>query len=780
MERAAQDKVKSENEQPRKPEAEGRKKAGKRAAQDKVKPEKDRSGIPEPEAYTAGNGASWRGTTRLLLMVALLAIGLTCMWVYWPAFRWLVASIVVIFGLTGVYPLTYVAYLSFRAKAQRERLKDDFRILGLEDEDKLEQTVEKLYQTVYSPTQFVAYILLIIVNAVLILAGYLERDALGSIEAETMALMFYAFLGAYIFSVQELVRRYNTFDLRPQVYSSILVRMLVAVVVVFVGASVIAYSGGQLASTASDMGTQPQPWAAVLAFLIGVFPRSGTHWLGQQAKPVFSSPGIQAAELPLRNILGVSTWHESRLAEMGIDDVQNLAAADIRKLLLTTQFDTQQIVNWIDQAILYVKVGAKIDRFREANIHTFHEFRLFLNERLLSFSLHSGGQADAAEQHEEAQKRLAVLLGMSNPDQLDRLGDHSGFPNYAYLLEYYKHAARLAHERATAGLERLIGALQQTEYELAVEDGLSLLRQHPDDAEVWTSLGTAYYRLGAHDQAYEAYTRALDLDNNLARAYYSRSMIYILRGEYDRAIQDCTNAILIDRTQAKAYNNRGLAYMHLGYPDQALADLDEALSLDERLAVAYNNRALTYNAQGDFEDATRDFELAYLLGFREVGLWLGWGIALIGVEQYEDAIRKLSKAVLYETNLARAYEKRGYAYLCLGEGYYPQAKRNFKQAISLNDGLVSAHSNLGLLEVGQGNYEQAIDHYTRALEIDEHQFVTRYNRAVAYFRLNRIADARADFGRVADSAPPDSVEAREAQLWLSGLEAAEEENEAEE
>ena len=53
-------------------------------------------------------------------------------------------------------------------------------------------------------------------------------------------------------------------------------------------------------------------------------------------------------------------------------------------MLLTTQFDTQQVANWIDQAILYVKVGDKIERFREAKIATFSELLQTLGEAELN------------------------------------------------------------------------------------------------------------------------------------------------------------------------------------------------------------------------------------------------------------------------------------------------------------------------------------------------------------------------------------------------------------
>ncbi|MDQ2696289.1 MAG: tetratricopeptide repeat protein, partial [Pseudomonadota bacterium] len=570
------------------------------------------------------------------LALLLAGLGLMNLWLYaydQPAWMKLIAFL----GLVGVYPLTYVAYLGFIAKAQRQRLEDDFRLLGLEQEHKIKETVEKLYQTVYSPIQFVVYIVLIVLITLSLLWGYLHRDALGFIEAEAMRLVFIAYLGAYVFSVQELIRRYNTFDLQPQVYSSILVRMTLAILIVFVSVEVIQLGGGQIDKDNAGA------WGAVLAFVIGVFPTQGIRWLTDQANRVLNPGATERKELQLKNLLGISSWHEARLVQMGIDDAQNLATVDIRKLLLTTQFDTQEIVSWIDQAILYTRVGDKIERFRDAKITSFHQYSLVHSRLLLNPPL--AVPADQLEKRLEARERLALALGMVDSDELDRLGDASDSPNYVHIAEYYRRTAKVARQRAQVGMENIIGAIIETDYQRAVEEGERRLLDTPDDDQLWLNLGIAYYHLQRFEDAKQAYDKAIDLEPKLAEAYYSRSLIHIQSQNYGEALRDCNTAINLDRSHAKAFNNRGLAYLKLGYLDRAIEDFSEALRLDARLPEALLNRGVAYNAQGEFAPALKDFEHADLLSDAQPDLWLGWGNALLGVGDYLQAIAKLSQAV---------------------------------------------------------------------------------------------------------------------------------------
>ncbi len=83
-------------------------------------------------------------------------------------------------------------------------------------------------------------------------------------------------------------------------------------------------------------------------------------------------------------------------------------------------------------------------------------------------------------------------------------------------------------------------------------------------AEYWFTLGYYYGEAGLYDKAIEAYTSAIAIDPNDAKAYNNRGNAYKNKGQYDRAIADFDKAIAIDPNHAKAYNNRGNAYDNKG------------------------------------------------------------------------------------------------------------------------------------------------------------------------------------------------------------------------
>jgi hypothetical protein len=77
----------------------------------------------------------------------------------------------------------------------------------------------------------------------------------------------------------------------------------------------------------------------------------------RQRNPLDSEIPIQVpanlqGTLPLSQIDGLSVWHEARLEAEDIENIHNLATADLVELILNTKIAPTRIIDWVDQAIL--------------------------------------------------------------------------------------------------------------------------------------------------------------------------------------------------------------------------------------------------------------------------------------------------------------------------------------------------------------------------------------------------------------------------------------------
>jgi len=95
---------------------------------------------------------------------------------------------------------------------------------------------------------------------------------------------------------------------------------------------------------------------------------------------------------------------------------------------------------------------------------------------------------------------------------------------------------------------------------------------------------------------------------NPALEHVQQGTVYREQGEFDKAIAEYTKAIELDPDLAIAYNNRGCAYSWKKDYENAIADLSKAIELDPMQASAYMNRALLYIANSEGHKAISDLE----------------------------------------------------------------------------------------------------------------------------------------------------------------------------
>jgi hypothetical protein len=181
-----------------------------------------------------------------------------------------------------------------------------------------------------------------------------SADWMSALTLDHPTPLHFAFLGAYFFSLQMLFRRYVLRDLRPSAYMAISIRIILAVIGTWV-----------LTATADTMGLRlGESGLFVAGFAIGVFPPVVWQFVQSAFKRIgagFFLPSLKS-ELPISDLDGLTVWHEARLEEQGIENIPNMAMADIVELMVQTRLPAEQIIDWVDQAILYTSLGPQPER----------------------------------------------------------------------------------------------------------------------------------------------------------------------------------------------------------------------------------------------------------------------------------------------------------------------------------------------------------------------------------------------------------------------------------
>ena len=98
--------------------------------------------------------------------------------------------------------------------------------------------------------------------------------------------------------------------------------------------------------------------------------------------------------------------------------------------------------------------------------------------------------------------------------------------------------------------------------------------EEPTDAEGYNRRGNQYSRNGAYEQAIADYTKALELDETLADAWFNRGCSLYEMGMFEESIADLTQAIEIDPEDDNFYGRRSLAYLFSDRLGEAQVDQD--------------------------------------------------------------------------------------------------------------------------------------------------------------------------------------------------------------
>ncbi len=227
-------------------------------------------------------------------------------------------------------------------------------------------------------------------------------------------------------------------------------------------------------------------------------------------------------------------------------------------------------------------------------------------------------------------------------------------------------------------------------------------------ADDWHSRGRALLWKSKHQEAIEAYTRAVELDPKLIKSYNNRAIIYRQLDDYDRALADYDKMLAIESDHPKALNNRATLKLAIEDFDGALADLDRIVAIGKAGPLEYRNRALTRRRAGDLAGARADLQLA------------------------------LDRA----PNDARTYAQMGTTWAWTGD--WDRALAAYEQAIAISDKYTFPKMARARILYVLGHVDEARDGVDSVLRIDPANNWARRVRAHIYMLEGKHALAKRD------------------------------------
>jgi len=701
-------------------------------------------------ADTESNAKAWFALLRgMFLIILLLSVAVVLLYRTQPWYQW-----ILIIALTSYFPLVYLSYRQFRVKVHEARVQDDFKLLGIETDDQRGMSVGQVYRRIYSTQQFFVYVTMAVLATLLGFGLFrfppvLETNFIEPQNVEGVySIAFFSFLGAYCFSVYFLYRRYTTLDLQPTVYLYVTMRIFTVQAIAIVAAVLLERSLGRVPDT-----------IPVVAFVIGYIPDTGLRWLiavfNSMMKKIYV---YDRDEEPLSSVDGISLWHEVRLRESGIDNVQNLAAAAVPELLLNSRFSAQELMHWIDQAILHINTTKEKREFlNEHGICTISALRLFMDKAtdlnrpdFLAFNNDKVALSEA-ELH-------AIYFAAQTG------------PNLHYVVGYWRNVEAYRKEMTRQSLSDTlkdkfqkagIGSTKLTDVPVdRLGQVLDSLQLDPEETESYfadspdylVALGRVYIQRDQIEQAERVLAKALALDPDNAEAYSTLGWMNIEQRQFDAALEALDKAISINAEDAVAHNRQGTSYFYLGQYQQALESYDKAIELAPAYASAYFNRGLIRQKEAEFERSLADFDKALELEPERVEAYLKRGESFVLLDKQTEALADFSAAIHLGRSNSQGYFERANAYRELGD--LQRALYDLDTAIDIEPKNPAYLLQRARLHRQLEAFEQAIADCDQSLRLDNDLAPAYELRALVYAKMGEHTKAIADFERALVSEPP--------------------------
>ncbi|MCX9085671.1 MAG: tetratricopeptide repeat protein [Candidatus Methanoperedens sp.] len=309
-------------------------------------------------------------------------------------------------------------------------------------------------------------------------------------------------------------------------------------------------------------------------------------------------------------------------------------------------------------------------------------------------------------------------------------------------------------------------------------------------AVAWFNEGNVFAESEDYNKAIEAYNKAIAINPNYKYAWINKGNAFDKLGLHSKAIEAYNKAIVIDPNDKDAWYNKGIALMYLGEDDKAIEAFDKVIALDPDYAGAKHNniilkmkpwlflggiiffivigiiavRNIRYNRNNNSENVTPDHNINQwkIFGYVVItGIIFSFlvEISRIIFSEYSFEMDKLVWAwipLFFGVSMAYRLKKNVefvYAFIIffmvifnefngvrilLSLGYFgwSYSKLEKQKHGSSSNVKHEAWKNKGSVLDDLGKYEEALECYDKALEINPKDDDIWFNKACSESKLN--------------------------------------------
>lgn len=325
---------------------------------------------------------------------------------------------------------------------------------------------------------------------------------------------------------------------------------------------------------------------------------------------------------------------------------------------------------------------------------------------------------------------MRILLVISLVVLLACNGGNSSQEKEKTEIELLNEQVRNAPSDPQAYIDRASYHMDQRSFQDALNDLKRSLVLDSNNADVFLMEGRAYGALQESAKAKFAFLKAIEKDENNKEARLELAQYYGALTNYDRALEYVNDVLKMDDQYARAYFIKGLLYRKGGVDSLAISSIQTAIELDpntidpfiflgdifgernDPLALDYYNSALTIDQTNQQALYSKAFFLqnngrgreslntyAEISAIDSLNPIIPYNMGYVYLEvlnQPDSSAIHFSKALKLSPQYYQAYYNRGLCYERLGE--IEEARLDYKAALTISHNYPLAIEGLNRLD----------------------------------------------------------------------------------
>ncbi|MDP8263150.1 MAG: tetratricopeptide repeat protein [Candidatus Ancaeobacter aquaticus] len=299
-----------------------------------------------------------------------------------------------------------------------------------------------------------------------------------------------------------------------------------------------------------------------------------------------------------------------------------------------------------------------------------------------------------------------------------------------------------------------VAAYGEGKYKQAIKYYKEALDKNPRFEDAWRGLGLSYIQIKKYREALNCFQEALRINPDSFEVHYCLGIVSPLLGDVEGGI---------------THFNKYLA-LRPDAPDRKKVQ-EWIASIERNLDVSYYNKGVDFYNQGKYDEALESYLQALELSPDYVDAMRGVGLTLVKQKNYSDALDIFLEAYEIDPDDPEINYCLGVIYPIVkkdtkkGEYHYkrylelnPEAedRQMVEEWIeSFNKSIYIDYYNQGVELYDRGDYQDAIEKYRKALELNPDYFDAYRGLGLVYIKLKQYDDAFKSFLIAYELSPED-------------------------